>query len=154
LIQAIFLGHVKVAKLLLAKGADVHTKVSAAYGKDALMHARGHAEVVKLLLAQGADANTKDDRGQTALMWASSRGDVEVVRLLLANGADAHPARANGHAKVVELLKNARASGSRNTPATDELALKYLSELYGKKYDEIKSHADRCHWDSWDSRVL
>ena len=76
-------GSVEVAKLLLAKKADVNAR-EAWREQTALMWAagQGHAEAVKLLLERGAQADLRDDRGLTALDMARQGSHAAVVALL------------------------------------------------------------------------
>lgn len=82
-------GHVKIAALLLAAGADVNKKIND--DETPLIHAtsNGWPNMVTLLLEHKADINHADSYdGYTALHWAARLGrSVTVERLLLA-GAD------------------------------------------------------------------
>jgi len=118
-------GHIKLVKLLLDAGANVHA------GDDyALRWAsqNGHTEVVKLLLGKGANVHVGDDY---ALRWASQNGRTEVVKLLLDAGANVHAeddcalrwASANGRIEVIKLLLDKGA----NVHAGDDYALRWAS---------------------------
>ena len=118
LVFAASIGHKEIAKLLIAKGADVNVKNS---GKTPLDWAikQNHTETAELLrkhggkrgselplatlfeavkqvdlegvkdfLAKGADVNAKDGNGWTSLDNAISNGHKEIVELLIASGAD------------------------------------------------------------------
>jgi ankyrin repeat protein len=88
-------GDVRKVRLLLDRGADVHT--SSQFGRTPLLVAastNGTAETVGLLLEKGADVNAADSTGVTPLIAAASVNDVAVAKLLLAKGADVN-ARAN-----------------------------------------------------------
>jgi ankyrin repeat protein len=108
-------GRLKVAELLLAKGARVDTLDSqqmqplhsAAYG--------GHPELIELLLQQGANIEAVDISGSTPLFHAASGGNVKAVQTLLDKGAKVtvinghgetplHWAASRDHGAVVELL--------------------------------------------------
>jgi len=108
-------GRLKVAELLLAKGARVDTLDSqqmqplhsAAYG--------GHPELIELLLQQRANIEAVDISGSTPLFHAASGGNVKAVQTLLNKGAKVtvinghgetplHWAASRDHEAVVELL--------------------------------------------------
>jgi ankyrin repeat protein len=78
----------KIARLLIAKGADVNEKNI--YGTTPLIYAssRERVDVVKVLLKNGAYVNVNSPVVGTALMMASSLGNVELVKLLISKGAD------------------------------------------------------------------
>ena len=101
-------GHLELAKLLHANGADVNSRVGngngggaphggrwsshADSGFTALMYAAGmggDADMVGWLLDRGADANLEDGRGRLPLWEAAHYGRVEAMKLLLDHGADA-----------------------------------------------------------------
>jgi len=68
-----------VAKLLIAKGADISV-VSAVHMED--------LDKARELIRKGASVNVKDERGRTALHYAAAQGHKDIVEILLANGAD------------------------------------------------------------------
>jgi serine/threonine-protein phosphatase 6 regulatory ankyrin repeat subunit B len=76
-----------IAKLLIARGADIHADHEAA-----IFAAAGQAEpeIVKLLLSKGAPVNARNQErdNNTVLMEAASGSSVETIQLLLAAGAD------------------------------------------------------------------
>ena len=117
-------GKLDLAKLLIAKGADVNAKNLDSGGKPVkvfrpkegggvktislpenmlLMVAsnRGNLEAVKLLLESGANVNAKNCQGQTALMSAAETGRVDALDFLLAQGADIQTEDANGKTALV-----------------------------------------------------
>ncbi len=102
LIAAASVDDTEVAKLLLAKGAEVNAKANVGQSATALMGAayNGNVELTRLLLARGAalDAISDDRSGNvkngpvrfgnvTALHMATSSGRADVVKLLLDSGA-------------------------------------------------------------------
>jgi len=105
-----------LVKDMLAKGADVNTKRK--YGGTPLSNAvdGGHADVIKLLLAHGADVNTSGSLDQAPLYSAAWRGQVEVMKLLLAHGADVN--------------------------AGDEYGQTPLHKASGNKYGDTPFHTD------------
>ena len=92
----------EVAELLVTNGADIHVKNN--YGKTPL-HYASSVEIAELLLTNGADVNTKDYDGNTPLHGASDARRVEVAELLLANGADIH-AKNNGGNSPLHVVSN------------------------------------------------
>ncbi len=64
-------GHVEVAKLLLASGADVDAR-AADFDTTPLIRAAtaGKSEMIELLLSAGASIEARDSKGRTALHWA------------------------------------------------------------------------------------
>lgn len=117
-------GDVKVARILVAHGANINAKV---YGSTALIKAalKGSVEVVEYLCEHGADVNlvTSNREYPTALFAAVRNGHVDVVEYLLeeceANmGADGSSRSTSmlrigalsGHLEVVRLLLSHGAS--------------------------------------------
>ena len=88
LLAAIEKGSADVAKLLLARGADVDK--AAADGRTPLLAAsgRGNADVLGLLLDGGADVDKAALDGRTPLLVAYEASHTDVVRTLIARGAD------------------------------------------------------------------
>ncbi|NXG02172.1 AN34B protein, partial [Sakesphorus luctuosus] len=97
LIQAVYQGRLRLARLLLDGGAYINESNSR--GQTPLMAAcmSGHADLqsaskvrmVKYLLDNRADPNIQDTSGRTALVHAClGRAGPDVVSLLLARGAD------------------------------------------------------------------
>jgi ankyrin repeat domain-containing protein 50 len=105
---AAFLGLVKIARLLLERGADVAAKDGC--GQTALLRAArgGREAVVQLLLEKGADIDADDGYGRTALDWSARNGSEAVVRLLLERGANCGAAlswaASRGNKGIVQLL--------------------------------------------------
>ena len=88
LAQALYVGCLEFAEVLLAHGANVNGRSSA--GSTALHTAvrEDNVKFVSLLLKYKADINAKNDHNETALNVAAERLNPEVVRILLSNGAD------------------------------------------------------------------
>ena len=75
-------GHSRIAKALVAAGADVNVKQRHGWTP---LHGAAHSgdrEVVELLLAHGADPDVKHQEGKTALDLAREKGHADVVALL------------------------------------------------------------------------
>ena len=84
-------GHLDMAKLLLAAGADVDKADE--YGVTSLYCACncGHLNVVKMLLEHGADKDNANRLGAAPLHQACVCGHLNVVKVLLAPSAFAAP---------------------------------------------------------------
>ncbi len=109
-------GQTKVAKILLAAGADVNAKNK--HGQTPLHEAAGYgrAEIVKLLLKAGAKVNAKNRWGETPLHDAAAlRDNAETAKILLEAGAEVnaknnggrtplHLAAQSGQTEVVKIL--------------------------------------------------
>ncbi len=80
-------GHVKVAELLITRGADVNAKTGA--GGTPLLEAAfgGNVDIAKLLLDKGVNIDATNNAGMTPLMWAANKGHIKVAELLVARGA-------------------------------------------------------------------
>jgi ankyrin repeat protein len=114
---AAFFGHLDVARLLLANGADPNQAASNAT-RVAPLHsavAGGNLEIVRELLSHGADVRARQEGGFTPLHGAAVEGSEEMVRLLLGHGAErsdrngagktpAEIAREHGNEKIAALL--------------------------------------------------
>lgn len=81
-------GHVRSARLLLERGADLDFRITAPGHESAgitpliLAAALGHAPMVSLLLNGGANPTLEDAAGRRARDWASFYRHVQVVSLL------------------------------------------------------------------------
>ena len=82
-------GNKELVKLLIAKGADIHTMDKY---KWAAFHGHiGHLmnsiiDVMEILLENGADANVADKNGSTSLMGASINGHLQIIKFLIKEG--------------------------------------------------------------------
>jgi ankyrin repeat protein len=84
LYEAAHSGRAEVARVLLARGADVHRGDSIGRTPISAAASRGHEEVVTLLLRAGADISTRGHPDVwTALAAACYYGHLGVTRLLL-----------------------------------------------------------------------
>ncbi|XP_063216544.1 ankyrin repeat domain-containing protein 65-like isoform X2 [Bacillus rossius redtenbacheri] len=81
-------GRLPAARLLLARGADLHARNR--YSNTPLVEAAAgsHLALVRLLLARGADVNSAGGDGRTALHAATLHGHLAVAEFLAAAGAD------------------------------------------------------------------
>lgn len=130
-------GRLKMAELLLSKGAGVNAKARDGTIPLHVAAYEGHREIVELFVAHGADVNAEAGAvyGMTPLEFAAMRGlgefDVlrHIARLLIENGADVNHSDSNGwtalhHAcdsgktKFVELLLKNGANPNAVTKVT------------------------------------
>ena len=76
LLWAALMGHVEVAELLIANGADLDGTDK--YGNTPLHYAAHHGrkETTKLLITKGADVNVKRDNGKTPLDNAKHKPEI------------------------------------------------------------------------------
>ena len=120
--EASYYGNVKVAQLLLERGANInarnkegHTplhRVLVSLGYGAGVH---YFDIIQLLFEHGANVDALDDAQSAPLHVASQSGSTEATRLLLEYGADVHALDGNhstslhlasriGNAEVARLL--------------------------------------------------
>jgi uncharacterized protein len=95
---AAFFGHVKLAELLLSRGADAAARSRNSNGNTPLHAALAgnHSFVAGLLLGAGADVNAVDAAGWQPLHIAAANNNLDAMRTLIAQGADVHAANADG----------------------------------------------------------
>jgi ankyrin repeat protein len=77
-------GHLEVAELLLAHGADPTVETQDGHTAVLGACAAGQARVVELLSAKGVDLRSVNSLGYSPLMVASRAGHRDVVQVLLA----------------------------------------------------------------------
>ena len=96
LMRASHVGECKIARLLLAAGAQANARN--ADGNNALWFAcvGGHLDMIDTLVEAGIDIDNRNDNGATPLMYAASSGKAAVVERLLARGADVTPETLDG----------------------------------------------------------
>lgn len=87
---AAWFGHVKVAEVLLARGADPRVVAHNPTAIEPLNSAAaaGHPVIAHLLLDRGAEVDATQQGGITPLHSAAAHNDAAMVALLLARGAD------------------------------------------------------------------
>jgi ankyrin repeat protein len=95
-------GHVTVAQILLAHGADLHNSdeppdLYPTYPPALYVAVReGNGDMVRLLLDHGADPNLNGRRSETILQVAVTRSHNHLIQLLLDHGADLNAAGSDG----------------------------------------------------------
>jgi ankyrin repeat protein len=80
--EAIFGGNYDAIKLLLTRGADVHTQDERGWTPLHEAAYNSTAEVVKLLLSFGANTDATDNYGRTPLQYAVQDGFSDIVEVL------------------------------------------------------------------------
>ncbi len=86
----------EVARLLIARGADIEARDDFRHTALVLASLRGSAEVVALFLDKGAKVNVVDNNGSSALHHAAFRSYPGIVNLLLSHGAEVNVRNADG----------------------------------------------------------
>jgi ankyrin repeat protein len=104
---ASYFGMVRLVKLLLEKGADVH--FSGGYYESALIAAANgkSAPVIDILLREGVDVNVFSPKFGTALHQACKNNDPRSIKLLLSHGADVNASGVDKESPLSALLRNA-----------------------------------------------
>ena len=88
---AVWHNHIEIARLLIARGADVDAIGTGIDDGHKCLHFAAHhgnIEIVRLLVENGASVDSRDDIGNTPLHEAAEYGHLEVVRFLVSIGAD------------------------------------------------------------------
>jgi RNA polymerase sigma factor (sigma-70 family) len=98
--EAVSAGRAEVARLLLARGADVDARTPGGLTPLLLALELDRAELVPLLLDAGADPSARLASGATALHVARHRGRDDLATRLVAAGAD--PASLDAHGRTAE----------------------------------------------------
>ncbi|MGO9095508.1 MAG: ankyrin repeat domain-containing protein [Bryobacteraceae bacterium] len=131
------LGYAQTVRLLLAKGANLETRVLG--GETPLMLAAGHGEteVVRVLLEKGAEIEATDSQGMTALAGAACDCAIadmpdtyDSMKLLLDHGANVEAMDRQGYTPLM------RAAGFGRT-ANAQLLLDKRAQI-----DAANSHGD------------
>jgi len=117
---------VKVAKIALDRGADIHAKNKDGFTPLHAFAEAGDLEIVKPLVKAGAKIDERSNAQMTALQLAARRGHLEIVTFLVGkkaalNTADEygcgplHEAAENGHLECVEYLLKKKANPTQKT---------------------------------------
>ncbi len=146
LMKAAWDGTTEIARLLVARGADVNAK--SGDGTTALHQAGSneHLAIVRLLLESKADPNRVNSYGQTVLSNAAAAGNAELVELLMRHGAKPEVtgmtltplmfAAFAGNGDLVGLLVRLGAKVDFALPESGQTAL--LSAIYAGKPEIVK----------------
>lgn len=101
---AAFFGHPSTVRLLLDRGANVHSAARNPMKVQPLHAAVAgrNIEAVAAILDRGADPNARQQVGYTPLMGAASANREDIAKLLLARGAD--PSMVSEDGKTAEQI--------------------------------------------------
>jgi ankyrin repeat protein len=129
---SVVMGHIKIAQLLFAHGADINSCCADGCTPLHLASKVGNLELGRWLLSHGADVNPQEADGSTPLHLAAIHGHFYISRILLEHGADVNAlddygntpflsASENGNTDITQLLldysADANVRGNRgNTP--------------------------------------
>lgn len=81
-------GNAEIARLLIERGADIHSGDADNSQPIHCAAISGNVPIIEMLLRAGANINEQDNNGATALTFAAGRGRAEMVRFLLEKGCD------------------------------------------------------------------
>ena len=99
---AAFFGHIKIAELLLSRGADVAAR-SLNSTANTPLHAslaNNQKMVAGLLIGHGADVNAADGGGWRPLHLAAANDNLDAIKALIAQGADVHTQNGDGRSAL------------------------------------------------------
>ena len=119
---------VRVAQLLLERGANVNTQRNDHATPLSLASYIGNVEIVQFLIDHGAEVNTVDDFGGTPLhdvsqgQYESQDDGVRVARLLLDHGADVNAKNRSGNTPLALVSRSER-------PRLAELLLEHAANV-------------------------
>ncbi len=135
-------GQVRVAKLLIKRGAKVDQTSQSGYQTSPLTDAlrqTAHLELVQLLLDNHANIRLTDKNGDPAINWATLYGHAKAVKYLLSRGAD--PMQANkeeytalrtanerGHKDIIVLIEQFIADRNKADAAAQLIKQKLIEQ--------------------------
>jgi len=144
---ASYYNSLKVAELLLSRGANMNAKVKS-NGDTSLMVAcrGGHSDVARVLIEGGSNINAKNNNGDTPLMLACWKGHIEIATILIERGSDIDAKNDYGGTSLMLACQNEDA----------EVARMLIKEGASGKTPTNLSNIDTplhhlCQWeDSWE----
>ena len=89
---------IEMAKLLIARGADINSRIYPALNSAINQERRDLSE---LLIQRGADVNAKDIWGNTSLYLAIRKDDTKFMNILIASGAEVDIKREGGETALM-----------------------------------------------------
>ncbi len=104
LLVATHADRVEVARLLIARGADVNARDDIEDSPFLYAGAEGRLQILRLTLAAGADLKSTNRYGGTALIPAAHHGHVETVRELLKTTIDVDHVNRLGWTALLEAI--------------------------------------------------
>ena len=103
---SVYGGHIEVAQLLLAHGADINSRSALDLTPLHITSEMGYLKIVKWLLNNGANVNSQDVRGHVPLHFSVSAGHLDVCRMLLKHGAGVNTRGNTGSTPFLEAWKS------------------------------------------------
>lgn len=101
LIWAAVDGKVKIAKLLIDHGANIHIATDEEVTALHFAALQGHTSMVRLLLGEGADVNAQEHRQWTALHFSAQEGHAALIEPLIDAGADLEAREDSGSTPLI-----------------------------------------------------
>jgi len=105
----------KVAELLISRGADINANLKNDLGPTPLHIAvnRSHLDMAEFLIGKGAEVNADDDGNITPLHHAAWNGNLDIAKLLISNGADINMKNNSGATPLITAASRRRKEMSR-----------------------------------------
>ena len=133
-------GHMKLAGMLIKRGANVSAQTKNGWTALHLALEKGHVNLAQMLVERGADVSAQNEVGSTALHLASIYDHIDLARMLVKRGADVsaptkdgwtalHWALQNGHVNLAQMLVERGADVSAQTK--DGWIALHLASRYG-----------------------
>ncbi|KAF5630316.1 ankyrin protein [Fusarium sp. NRRL 52700] len=105
LFKAASVGSLKIARMLIDSGENVHgkSKTGKPYFVDVV--SKGNLDGIKFLLENGAPVNAKNERREEVIVQVVKTDNIDITRLLLAHGANASAKDAIGEEIIIYAVK-------------------------------------------------